>query len=88
MIFEANLEDPEKAILILQTAFQEDLGVTINPRFGVLEEGKIVEPTGGVVEFLEEGGADASADAGTPPGPLGDPFDGPICRRLDHRPAR
>jgi hypothetical protein len=52
----------------LVDAFREDLGVTINPRFGVLEEGKIVEPTGGVVDFLEEGGADASADAGMPPG--------------------
>jgi hypothetical protein len=44
-----------------------DLGVTVNPRFGVLDEGRLVSGEGGVVDIL--GGDDASqagAAAGTP----------------------
>jgi hypothetical protein len=47
-------------------AVQEDLGVTVNPRYAVLEEGKLVDWQSAVVDFLEEGGEDAPADAGTP----------------------
>jgi hypothetical protein len=50
----------------LVDAVQQDLGVTVNPRYGVLEEGRLVENEGGVVDFLGEDGADAPADAGTP----------------------
>jgi hypothetical protein len=34
-----------------------DLGVTVNPRFGVLEDGRLVENSGGVVDILEEAAA-------------------------------
>jgi peptidyl-prolyl cis-trans isomerase SurA len=50
----------------LVDAVRDDLGVTVNPRYGVLEEGQLVEGTGGVVDFLDQDGADAPADAGTP----------------------
>jgi peptidyl-prolyl cis-trans isomerase SurA len=35
------------------TAFQEDLDVTLNPRFGDFEEGRVVARDGGVVQVLE-----------------------------------
>ncbi|MGY1805404.1 SurA N-terminal domain-containing protein [Blastococcus sp. SYSU D00922] len=46
-------------------AVREDLGVTVNPRYGVLEEGRLVAGDGGVVDIL--GGDDESgAGAATP----------------------
>ena len=45
---------------------RDDLGVTVNPRYGVLEEGELVAGDGGVVDILEEGGAEPPADAGPP----------------------
>jgi hypothetical protein len=36
-----------------------DLGVTVNPRYGVLEDGRIVPGDGGVVDIL--GDEDAAA---------------------------
>ncbi len=50
----------------LVDAVREDLGVTVNPRYGVLEDGDLVPGDGGVVDILEEDGGDAAADAGTP----------------------
>ena len=47
-------------------AVREDLGVTVNPRYGVLEKGQLVPGTGGVVDILGEGGGDEPAGAGTP----------------------
>lgn len=45
---------------------RKDLGITVNPRYGVLEEGELVPGEGGVVDILEEGGENTSASAGTP----------------------
>jgi peptidyl-prolyl cis-trans isomerase SurA len=50
----------------LVAAVREDLGVTVNPRYGVLEEGQLVPDTGGVVDILGEGGGDQPAGAGAP----------------------
>jgi hypothetical protein len=43
----------------LVEAVREDLGVTVNPRYGVLEEGRLVPGDGGVVDIL--GDEDAAA---------------------------
>ena len=40
------------------------IDVTVNPRFGVIEEGAIVPSDGGVVDILEEAGGTAPAAAG------------------------
>lgn len=45
---------------------RQDLDVTVNPRYGVLEEGDLVPADGGVVDILEEDDGDAPADAGAP----------------------
>ena len=45
-------------------AFQDDVGITVNPRYGMLEEGQIVPAEGGVVQLLEDTAADTAADAG------------------------
>lgn len=51
----------------LVDAVRSDLGVTLNPRYeAVLENGQLVKGESGVVDFLDEGSADAPADAGTP----------------------
>jgi SurA N-terminal domain/PPIC-type PPIASE domain len=50
----------------LVDAVQADLGVTVNPRYGVLEEGRLVPGEGGVVDFLEEDAAAAPAGADAP----------------------
>jgi peptidyl-prolyl cis-trans isomerase SurA len=42
-----------------------DLGVIVNPRFGVLDEGRLVPGEGGVVDLLGDEG-EAGAAAGTP----------------------
>ncbi|SET97547.1 peptidyl-prolyl cis-trans isomerase SurA [Geodermatophilus poikilotrophus] len=41
-----------------------DIDVTVNPRFGVIEDGSIVPADGGVVDILEEAGGTAPAAAG------------------------
>jgi hypothetical protein len=43
---------------------RKDLGVTVNPRYGTLEDGKLVPGDGGVVDILED---DAAAAAGAAP---------------------
>ena len=43
---------------------RKDLGVTVNPRYGTLEDGKLVPGGGGVVDILED---DAAAAAGAAP---------------------
>ncbi|WP_159961739.1 peptidylprolyl isomerase [Blastococcus haudaquaticus] len=45
---------------------RDDLGVTVNPRYGVLEEGRLVPGDGGVVDIL---GDEAAADPATAPAP-------------------
>jgi hypothetical protein len=62
--------DADKAGLALVTDVRDDLGVTVNPRYGVLDEGRVVADEGGVVRLL---GDDAAAGAvGTDPGAAGD----------------
>jgi hypothetical protein len=47
---------------------REDLGVTVNPRFGVFEDGRLVDAEGGVVDILgDEGPGEGSAGL-APPG--------------------
>jgi hypothetical protein len=48
--------------------FRKDLGVTVNPRYGVLEDGKLVAGGGGVVDILEDDAASTPAPAATPAG--------------------
>ncbi|MFP5369156.1 MAG: hypothetical protein ACLGI3_00160, partial [Actinomycetes bacterium] len=45
----------------LVDSVRQELRVTVNPRYGVLEEEGIVPADGGVVRILEEGGAGAPA---------------------------
>jgi hypothetical protein len=42
---------------------QSHLGVTVNPRYGVLKDGQLTPGTGGVVDILEEDAAAAAAAA-------------------------
>jgi hypothetical protein len=44
----------------LVTGVRNDLGVTVNPRFGVLEDGRLVPGDGGVVDILGDDDADAT----------------------------
>lgn len=44
-------------------AFQDEVDVTVNPRYGILEEGQIVPVEGGVVQLLEDTAADTAAGA-------------------------
>jgi hypothetical protein len=48
--------------------FRKDLGVTVNPRYGVLEDGKLVAGGGGVVDILEDDAASTPAPEATPAG--------------------
>jgi hypothetical protein len=48
--------------------FKKDLGVTVNPRYGVLEDGKLVAGGGGVVDILEDDAASTPAPEATPAG--------------------
>jgi peptidyl-prolyl cis-trans isomerase SurA len=45
-----------------------DLGVTVNPRYGVLEDGKLVAGGAGVVDILEDDAAATPAPPATPAG--------------------
>jgi hypothetical protein len=47
---------------------REDLGVTVNPRYGVLEDGRLVAGGAGVVDILEDDDAAATEPAATPAG--------------------
>ncbi len=49
----------------LVDAVKADLDVVVNPRYGVLEDGSIVEGDGGVVRVLEGAGAATGADTVT-----------------------
>jgi hypothetical protein len=43
--------------------FRKDLGVTVNPRYGALKDGKLVAESGGVVDILKDDAAAAAASA-------------------------
>jgi peptidyl-prolyl cis-trans isomerase SurA len=55
----------DKAAAVLVDKVRKDLGVTVNPRFGVLESGKLVAGSGGVVDILKHHAAKAAAGAST-----------------------
>jgi peptidyl-prolyl cis-trans isomerase SurA len=48
---------------------RDDLGVKVNPRFGVLKDGQLVEGGGDVVDILEDDAAADAAAAGTDTAP-------------------
>jgi peptidyl-prolyl cis-trans isomerase SurA len=43
---------------------RSSLHVTVNPRYGVLQNGSVAEPTGGVVDILGAGGSSSSTGTG------------------------
>jgi len=43
--------------------FRKQLGVTVNPRYGTVKDGKLVPESGGVVDILEDDAAAAAASA-------------------------
>ena len=49
--------------------FRKDLGVTVNPRYGVLKDGKLVPESGGVVDILKDDAAAAAAASSSTPAP-------------------
>jgi len=63
-------EDANGAGAALVTAVGDDLDVDVNPRFGVLDEGRVVAGEGGVVRLLSDADAAGAGDAG--PGAAGD----------------
>ena len=56
--------DADAAAQDLVAEVRAGVDVTVNPRFGVIEEGAIVPSDGGVVDLLEEAGGTAPAAAG------------------------
>jgi SurA N-terminal domain/PPIC-type PPIASE domain len=54
----------------LVSAVRDDLRLKVNPRYGVLDEGRVVAPDGGVVRLLEDAGSGSGADPA--PGAAGD----------------
>ena len=61
---EAALADADAAAQELVAQVRAGVDVTVNPRFGVIEEGQIVPADGGVVDLLEEAGGTAPTAAG------------------------
>jgi peptidyl-prolyl cis-trans isomerase SurA len=51
------VSDAQKAGLALVSAVRDDLHVTVNPRFGVLDQGRVVGGDGGVVRLLSDAGS-------------------------------
>ena len=64
---------------------RNDLGVTVNPRFGALEDGQLVDGDGGVVDILDDDAADAAGDPPATPGRVGPAR---ASRRLTGCPSR
>jgi peptidyl-prolyl cis-trans isomerase SurA len=56
--------DADKAGAATVSAARDDLHVTVNPRYGVLDQGNVVAGKGGVVQLLQDAGAGAGAAAG------------------------
>jgi hypothetical protein len=54
--------DAEDAGAALVSAVRDDLDVDVNPRYGVLDEGRVVAADDGVVELLEDAGAAGAGD--------------------------
>jgi peptidyl-prolyl cis-trans isomerase SurA len=62
--------DAEEAGAALVAAVRDDLHPKVNPRYGVLDEGRVVAGKGGVVKVLEDAAATGADDAA--PGAAGD----------------
>ena len=63
-LVQAALADSEVAGSRLVTDFQKTLHLTVNPRFGSLQNGKLVPVTGGVVR-LDQAAGNATATPST-----------------------
>jgi peptidyl-prolyl cis-trans isomerase SurA len=61
-------DQAEKAGTTLVDNVRNDLGVTVNPRFGVLQDGKLVPGDGGVVDILGDNQQNGTAPAAAPAG--------------------
>jgi hypothetical protein len=61
---EAARADADAAAQELVTDVRADIDVTVNPRYGVIEDGAVVPSGDGVVDLLEEAGGTAPAAAG------------------------
>jgi hypothetical protein len=66
----AAMDKADKAGAALVDDVRKELGVTVNPRYGVLKDGKLVAESGGVVDILKDDAA-AAAAAGAPAGSSG-----------------
>jgi len=49
---------------IAEVCARADIDVTVNPRYGAIEDGAVVPSDDGVVDLLEEAGGTAPAAAG------------------------
>jgi hypothetical protein len=56
--------EAEQAGAALVGEVRTDLDITVNPRYGVLDDGQVVAGTGGVVQLLEDAGAGAAGGGG------------------------
>ncbi|MBB3676575.1 peptidylprolyl isomerase [Modestobacter versicolor] len=56
--------EAEEAGAARVTAVRDDLDLDVNPRYGVLDEDRVVAGEGGVVQLLEDAGGAGAADAG------------------------
>jgi len=54
--------DADEAGAVLVEAVREELDVDVNPRYGVLDEGRVVAGDGGVVQLLQGGSTAAAGD--------------------------
>jgi peptidyl-prolyl cis-trans isomerase SurA len=54
----------DQAGVKLVEGVRSDLHVTVNPRYGVLKNGRLTSPTGGVVDILGTGSGTATAPSG------------------------
>jgi peptidyl-prolyl cis-trans isomerase SurA len=62
---EQALSAAEKAGAALVTAVRDDLRLKVNPRYGVLDEGRVVAGDGGVVKLLEAAASTGATAAGS-----------------------
>ncbi|MGY1639469.1 SurA N-terminal domain-containing protein [Geodermatophilus sp. SYSU D00742] len=66
---EAAASEVDDAAQQLVVDVREDLDITVNPRYGAIEEGQVVPADGGVVDILDAAGG---AGSGTGPAAAGD----------------
>ena len=66
-------EDADAAGAALADEVREDLRITVNPRYGVLDAGQVVVGDGGLVHLLSDGDSDTGSDTGSGTGTDVDP---------------